>query len=166
MHTGSRLANDMWPPSIGQYDILCADVASLFAPRQAPSNRPPSVVQSLAPSSYHDHVGGGSAPNSSGPVQHLGTPATPLKPEIILGSPPPAPFLHPPSARALQTPSSYPIWYPTCIDRLLSKFRNLCTAYLSNLLSGKAHVDYPRRPPSSQVIPAPPTPSAPAMRQF
>ena len=52
------------------------------------------------------------SPSSSGPVQHLGNPATPLKPEIILRSPPPAPFLHPPSARDLQTPSAYPIWYP------------------------------------------------------
>ena len=119
-----------------------------------------------AHSSYQDHVGGGSAPSSSGPVQHLGNPATPLKPEIILGSPPPppAPFLHPPSARDLQTPSAYPIWYSACIDKLLSKFRDLCTAYLSNLLSGKAHVhshvDHPP-PKDSQVIPAPPPPSPP-----
>ena len=120
---------------------------SPFALRQASSNRPPSVVQSLAPielnihyvleqpeatppvtsspqsvlsraellsarttnSFYHYHVGGGSALNSPGPVQHLRNPATPLKPEIILGSPPPANFLHAPSARDPQMPSAYTV---------------------------------------------------------
>ena len=82
------------------------------------------------------------------------------------GSSPPAPFLHPSSARDLQTPSAYPIWYPACVDRLLSKSRNLCTAYPSNLLSGKAHVQYAGRPPSTKRQPSHSTPSIPVMRQF
>jgi len=87
---------------------------------------------------YEYHAGGGSSPNSSGPIQHSGNPATPLKTDLRLGSPPPTPSIHGPSA--------YPIWYPARSDRLLLRFRDLCIAYLSNHLSGKPRVLHPLRP--------------------
>jgi len=85
---------------------------------------------------YYYHAGGGSAPNSSGPVQHSRGPATPLKPVNRLGSLPPTPFIH--------VLSAYPIWYPARLDRLFLRLRDLRTAYLSNHLSGKPRVLHPQ----------------------
>jgi len=42
MHSGSRLPNDMRPPSVVQFDIRTPLSPSPFAPCQAPSNVPPS----------------------------------------------------------------------------------------------------------------------------
>jgi len=55
---------------------------------------------------YDHHARGGSAPNSSGPDQHSSNPATPLKPDIRLGSPPQhlSSMLHPSETRKRQAP--------------------------------------------------------------
>ena len=56
---------------------------------------------------HHYHVGRELAPNSSCTVRHSRNPATPLKPGIRCGSPPPTPAeLHPSDP---QTPRVYPI---------------------------------------------------------
>ena len=69
---------------------------------------------------YDYHAGGGSAPNSSGPIQNSRNPATPLKPTLDSGPPPPTPSIY--------TPSAYPIWYPARLDKLLLRFRDICIA--------------------------------------
>ena len=140
MHSGSHLSNGMRPPS--------AMLPPPFGPRQAASIRPPqcrpcltfSITKAipLAVSSpqgihsrteflparkthsfHHYHVGGGSAPNSSDPFQHSRDPATPLRPEIRLSSPP-APSLDASRIRDPQTPSAYPIWRQVIIELLRS----------------------------------------------
>ena len=66
------------------------------------------TLQSLAMKTHsvHHYPVGGSAPNSSGPVQHPRNPAIPLKPDIRHGSPPqhlPS-TLHPSDTRKPEPP--------------------------------------------------------------
>jgi hypothetical protein len=58
----------------------------------------------------------------------------------------PLPNTFPPSVKDPQAPGTYPIWYPACVDRLLLRSRDLCTAYLSNHLSDKSRVRLPSAP--------------------
>ena len=217
MRSGSRLANGMRPPSISQSDMPNANIAISVRAPSVMLDRPPSLVQSLAPtdldmryaldhpdptppvtspaqsarsraellpsrkthSFYHDHVGGGSAPNSPGPVQHSRNPASyqaygtglrsrvgsPLKQDMQLASP----SIHAPSVREPQTPRAQPIRSTSPPRQAITQAppsprRPPTTAPAPRPLS--ASIKPPSPPKYNQVIPAPPPPPAPVVRQF
>ena len=162
----------------------------------SPVASPPQSVRSRAEllpsrkshSFYREHVGGGSAPNSPGPVQHSRNPATyqaygsglrsrvgsPLRQDLNLDAPPQAPSIHAISARAPQTPRGQPIRPPSpprqaIIQAPPSPRR---PPIQSTSGPGPRPLSSSTKPPPSpppkdnQVIPAPPPPPPPVVRQF
>ena len=158
------------------------------SPPQSVRSRPELLPSRKSHSFYRDHGGGGSAPNSPGPVQHSRNPATyqtygsalrsrigsPLKQDISLESPPPAHSIHAASIRGPQTPRTQHIRPPSPPRQAINQAPPSPRRAPIQSTPGPAlrPLSTSTKPPPSpppkdnQVIPAPPPPPPPLVRQF